>query len=106
MYHESCNPDIVIMRNGSLVFISVSELHHDHTALALGKNFDAAPAPVPTLLYSKVKSLKPTKVEITFLRLSCAFDSVLFTVLYIAENMNLCIINRNILCHFSIPNHV
>jgi hypothetical protein len=28
-----------------------------------GKNFDAAPAPAPTLLYSKEKFLKRTKIE-------------------------------------------
>jgi hypothetical protein len=50
------------MRNGSLVFISVLEPHQYHMALTPGKNFDAAPTPVPTLLYRKEKSLKPTKV--------------------------------------------
>jgi hypothetical protein len=46
---------------------SVAEPHHFYAALApaLGKNFDAAPAapaPAPTLLYSKTKFLKRTKV--------------------------------------------
>jgi hypothetical protein len=38
----------------------VAELHHFYAALAQGKNFDAAPAPI--LLYSKTKFLKRTKV--------------------------------------------
>jgi hypothetical protein len=39
---------------------SVAEPHHFYAAPAPGKNFDAAPA--PTLLYSKAKFLKRTKV--------------------------------------------
>jgi hypothetical protein len=42
---------------------SVAEPHHYYAAP--GKNFDAAPslaAPAPTLLYSKAKFLKGTKV--------------------------------------------
>jgi hypothetical protein len=41
---------------------SVAEPHHFYAAP--GENFDAAPAPVPapTLLYSKAKFLKLTKV--------------------------------------------
>jgi hypothetical protein len=39
---------------------SVAEPHHFYAAPAPGKNFDAAPA--PTLLYSKTKFLKRTKV--------------------------------------------
>jgi hypothetical protein len=43
--------------------ISVAEPHHFYAAPAPGKNFDAAPAaPAPTLLYSKTKFLKRTKV--------------------------------------------
>jgi hypothetical protein len=45
------------------LFSSVAELHHFYAAP--GKNFDAAPAapaPAPTLLYSKAKFLKRTKV--------------------------------------------
>jgi hypothetical protein len=54
----------------SLIFflpkISVAEPHHFYAAPALapGINFDAAPAapaPAPTLLYSKAKILKRTK---------------------------------------------
>jgi hypothetical protein len=43
---------------------SVAEPHHFYAAPASGKNFDAAPAlaPAPTLLYSKAKFLKRTKV--------------------------------------------
>jgi hypothetical protein len=41
---------------------SVAEPHHFYAAPAPGKNFDAAPAPTPTLLYSKAKFLKRTKV--------------------------------------------
>jgi hypothetical protein len=45
---------------------SVAEPHHFYAALAPapGKNFDAAqaPTPAPTLLYSKAKFLKQTKV--------------------------------------------
>jgi hypothetical protein len=38
----------------------VSDPHHLYAAPAPGENFDAAPA--PTLLYSKAKFLKRTKV--------------------------------------------
>jgi hypothetical protein len=38
---------------------SVAEPHHFYAAPAPGKNFDAAPAPAPTLL---TKFLKRTKV--------------------------------------------
>jgi hypothetical protein len=48
---------------------SVAKPHHFYAAPAPGKNFDAAPdpaalapAPAPTLLYSKAKFLKRTKV--------------------------------------------
>jgi hypothetical protein len=44
---------------------SVAEPHHFYAAPAPGENFDAAPAspaPAPTLLYSKAKFLKRTKV--------------------------------------------
>jgi hypothetical protein len=41
-----------------IVYISVAEPHHFYAAPAPGKNFDAAPAPAPTLLYSKAKFLK------------------------------------------------
>jgi hypothetical protein len=44
---------------------SVAEPHHFYAAPAPGKNFDpapAAPAPSPTLLYSKTKFLNRTKV--------------------------------------------
>jgi hypothetical protein len=53
------------------IFTSVAEPHHFYAApaldSALGKNFDAAPDPAapalaPTLLYSKEKFLKQTKV--------------------------------------------
>jgi hypothetical protein len=37
---------------------SVAEPHHFYAAPAPGKNFDAAPAAAPTLLYSKAKFLK------------------------------------------------
>jgi hypothetical protein len=39
---------------------SVAEPHHFYAVPAPGENFDAAPA--PTLLYSKAKFLKRTKV--------------------------------------------
>jgi hypothetical protein len=42
------------------VKLSVPEPHHFYAAP--GKNFDAAPAPAPTLLYGKAKILKQTKV--------------------------------------------
>jgi hypothetical protein len=50
-----------------IVLTSVAEPHHFYAtpAPAQGKNFDAAPAapaPAPTLLYSKTKFLKRTKV--------------------------------------------
>jgi hypothetical protein len=44
---------------------SVAEPHHFYAAPAPGKNFDAAPAapaPTSTLLYSKTKFFKRTKV--------------------------------------------
>jgi hypothetical protein len=49
------------------VCTSVAEPHHFYAAPAPGKNFDAAPAapalaPALTLLYSKTKFLKRTKV--------------------------------------------
>jgi hypothetical protein len=46
------------------VYSSVAEPHHFYVAPApaTGKNFDAAPALAPTLLYSKAKFLKLTKV--------------------------------------------
>jgi hypothetical protein len=50
---------------------SVAEPHHFYAAPAPGKNFFAAPdpavpapAPAPTLLYSKAKFFKQTKVYI------------------------------------------
>jgi hypothetical protein len=51
----------------SFEFISVAETHPFYAALAPGINFYAAPvapapAPAPTLLYSKAKFLKLTKV--------------------------------------------
>jgi hypothetical protein len=50
-----------------ILFSSVAEPHHFYAALAPapGENLDAAPAapaPAPTLLYSKAKFLKRTKV--------------------------------------------
>jgi hypothetical protein len=47
--------------------ISVAEPHHFYAAPALGHNFDAAltlaaPAPAPTLLYSRAKFLRRNKV--------------------------------------------
>jgi hypothetical protein len=45
---------------------NVAEPHHFDAAPAPGKNFDAAlapAAPAPTLLHSKAKFLKRTKVE-------------------------------------------
>jgi hypothetical protein len=48
------------------VLCSAAEPHHFYAApapdQAPGKNFDAAPAPASTLLYSKTKFLKRTKV--------------------------------------------
>jgi hypothetical protein len=44
----------------TIVIFSVAEPHHFYAAQAPSKNFDAAPA--PTLLYSKAKILKRTKV--------------------------------------------
>jgi hypothetical protein len=44
---------------------SVAESHHFYASPAPGKNFDAAPAapaPAPTLLYSKTKFLKRLEV--------------------------------------------
>jgi hypothetical protein len=47
-----------------ILLYSVAELHNFYAAPAPGKNFDAAPvapAPAPTLLFSKAKFLKRTK---------------------------------------------
>jgi hypothetical protein len=48
--------------------ISVAQPHHFYAAPDQGEKFDAAPAapaaPAPTLLYSKAKFLKRTKVYI------------------------------------------
>jgi hypothetical protein len=49
----------------SVLTISVAEPHHFYAAPAPGKNFDAAPAapaPAPTILYSKAKFLKRIEV--------------------------------------------
>jgi hypothetical protein len=55
--------------------ISVAEPHHFYAAP--GKNFDALAAPAPTLLYSKAKFLKLTKVYIHVeTTVSCSHDSV------------------------------
>jgi hypothetical protein len=43
-------------------YSSIAEPHHFYAALAPSKNCDVAPAPAPTLLYSKAKILKGTKV--------------------------------------------
>jgi hypothetical protein len=69
LYTCNCLTRNVIKRSQSrvfnfLVFCSVAEPHHFYAAPAPGKNFDAAPAPAPTLLYSKAKLLKQTKVYI------------------------------------------
>jgi hypothetical protein len=56
-----------LLRLGTFI-PSVAEPHHFYVAPDPGKNFDAAPAapaapaPAPTLLYSKAKFLKRTKV--------------------------------------------
>jgi hypothetical protein len=49
-----------IVNRIAVFFTSVAEPHHFNAALASGKNFDAATA--PTLLYSKAKLLKRSKV--------------------------------------------
>jgi hypothetical protein len=56
--------EIVLIVIGQITpLTSVAELHHFYAAPAPGKNFDAAPAaPAPTLLNSKAKFLKRTKV--------------------------------------------
>jgi hypothetical protein len=46
----------------SFLYFSVAEPHHFYAAPAPGENFDAAPAPARTLLHSKEKFLKRTKV--------------------------------------------
>jgi hypothetical protein len=55
-----------------VVYPSVVEPHNFYAAPAPGKNFDAAPA--PTLLYSKAKFLKRTKVY-TFVVHRILYDS-------------------------------
>jgi hypothetical protein len=61
---------------------SVAEPHHFYAAPAPGKNFDAAPAPAPTLLYLKTKILKRTKVY-THVETFFSYDSVRFLLLKI-----------------------
>jgi hypothetical protein len=61
--------------------INVAVPHHFYAAT--GKNFDVAPAPTapapaPTLLYSKAK----------FLNIFYVVYMILYDLLYIAENMN------------------
>jgi hypothetical protein len=48
--------------NGYILTTSVAEPHHFYAAPAPSENFDAAPAPAPTVLHSKAKFLKRTKV--------------------------------------------
>jgi hypothetical protein len=43
---------------------SVAEPHQFYAAPAPGENFDAAPAPAPTLLYSRSKNFKGVKGNI------------------------------------------
>jgi hypothetical protein len=43
---------------------SVVEPHNFSVALAPGENFDAAPAPAPTLLYSKQIKFKGIKINL------------------------------------------
>jgi hypothetical protein len=54
----------LIFGHNNMVLNSVAEPHHFYAAPAPCKNFDAVPAlaPAPTLLYSKAKILKRTKV--------------------------------------------
>jgi hypothetical protein len=61
----------------SCVSISVAEPHHFYAAPAPGKNFDEASAPAapaPTLLYSKAKFIKRTKVKAYCMLLKCLYD--------------------------------
>jgi hypothetical protein len=54
-----------MVKMNTRVATSVAEPHRFYAAPAPGKNFaaaPAAPAPAPTLLYSKAKFLKRTKV--------------------------------------------
>jgi hypothetical protein len=53
-------PEMLILLSACCLS-SVAEPHHFYAAPAPGKNFDAAPALAPTLLYSKAKFLKRTK---------------------------------------------
>jgi hypothetical protein len=67
------------------VYSSVAEPHQFYAAPAPGENFDAAPAvpapaPAPTLLYSKAKFSKELKF-IHMLKLFCSYDSVRFLLL-------------------------
>jgi hypothetical protein len=50
---------------------SVAEPHLFYAARAPGENFDASPAPAPTLLYSKANFIH-------MLKLFCSYDSVRF----------------------------
>jgi hypothetical protein len=47
--------EVVRMADSASATISVAEPHHFYAAPAPDKNFDAAPAPTPTLLFSKAK---------------------------------------------------
>jgi hypothetical protein len=65
MYNKIMNNNkFIFTATGTSILGSVAEPHHFYAAPDPGKNFDAAPAPVPasTLLYSKTKFLKRTKV--------------------------------------------
>jgi hypothetical protein len=48
----------------AILKISIAELHHLYASPAPAGNFDAAPAPAPTLVYSGSKLLKGIKVNI------------------------------------------
>jgi hypothetical protein len=61
---------------------SVAEPHHFYAAPAPGKIFDAAPAPAPTLMYSKAEFLNTLKFK-QIIKLSFSYDSVRFIYLKI-----------------------
>jgi hypothetical protein len=50
----------------TIQYTSVAEPHHVDAALVPGENLDAAPAPAPTLLFTKPTFRKQTKVGIMF----------------------------------------
>jgi hypothetical protein len=64
------------------VITIVAEPHHFYAVPASGKNFDAAPAPAPTLLYCIARQKFENELKLKqMLKLSCALDYVRFILI-------------------------